>query len=157
MVRVSRMTLLIVQAFVAVTALAGGLALVVGSIDPALASALMPPTEYLEGSPFRSYLVPGLLLIVLVAGVHAVAFVAVLTESRWGTMLAAAGGFGCVVWIFVQMAYIPFSFLQVLYFIIGLVELALTMVLLGVLDEVRAMHRSTFVPLRSRRAPHAHG
>lgn len=157
MVRVSRMTLLIVQAFVAVTALAGGLALVVGSIDPALASVLIPPGTYLEGSPFRSYLVPGLLLIVLVAGVHAVAFVAVLTDSRWKNMLSAAGGFACAIWIFVQMIYIPFSFLQALYFVIGVVELALTMVVLGIVDEVTAVHRSTFVPVRSDRAPHAHG
>lgn len=157
MVRVSRMTLLIVQAFVAVTALAGGLALVVGSIDPALASVLIPPGTYLEGSPFRSYLVPGLLLIVLVAGVHALAFVAVLTDSRCKNMLSAAGGFACAIWIFVQMIYIPFSFLQALYFVIGVVELALTMVVLGIVDEVTAVHRSTFVPVRSDRAPHAHG
>ncbi|WP_194395952.1 hypothetical protein [Microbacterium atlanticum] len=157
MVRFSRMTLLIIQAFVAVTALAGGLALMIGSIDPDLASVLIPPGDYLEGSPFRSYLVPGLLLIVLVAGVHAIAFVAVLTESRWKTMFSAAGGFACAIWIFVQMVYIPFSFLQALYFVIGLAELGLTMVMLGILDEVTAAHRSTFVPARSRRAPHAHG
>ena len=146
MVRVSRMILLIVQAFVAVTALAGGLALVVGSIDPALASVLIPPGTYLEGSPFRSYLVPGLLLIVLVAGVHVLAFVAVLTDSRWKDMLSAAGGFACAIWIFVQMMVIPFSFLQAVYFTAGSVELGLVLLQLGLLPTARATHRrATFV------------
>jgi hypothetical protein len=157
MIRIARTTLLIVQAFVAITALAGGLALVVGSIDPAMGSVLMPPAEYLAGSPFRTYLVPGLLLIVLVAGLHAVAFFAVLWDARWRTVLSAAGGFSCLIWIFVQMVYIPFSFLQALYFVIGLVELGLTMVVLGIVDDVVALHRSTFVPIRSGRTPHAHG
>lgn len=156
MVRIARITLLIVQAFVAVTALAGGLALVVGSVDPAMGSVLIPPSEYLAGSPFGSYLIPGVLLIVLVAGVHGVAFFAVLWDSRWRTVLSAVGGFSCLIWIFVQMVYIPFSFLQALYFVIGLVELGLTMVLLGIVDDV-ATHRSTFVPMRSGRTPPAHG
>ena len=112
MSRPTRVGLLITQAFVAVTGLAGGIALIAGSVDPAWASVLTPPMSYLDGSPFRSYLIPGLLLIVVVAGVHAVGFFATIADSPWQLPAAAAGGFACIVWIFVQMVYIPFSLLQ---------------------------------------------
>lgn len=147
MVRTARVLLLGAQAFIAVTALAGGLALIIGSVDPAWGSVLVPPQEYLEGSPFSSYLVPGMLLMLLVAGVHAVAFVTTLSESRWGMPLSAAGGFACLIWIFVQMIYIPFSFLQALYFALGLVELGLTMALLGIFGHVAHPHRATYLPV----------
>ena len=55
----TRSTLLVVEAFVAVTAIAGGLALVLGALIPDLSWVITPPAEYLEGSPFSSYLVPG--------------------------------------------------------------------------------------------------
>lgn len=157
MSRIVRTLLLMALAFVSVTALAGGVAIVAGSLDPDMQSLLVPPREYLDGSPFRSYLVPGFLLIVLVAGVHAAAFFAVLLQSRWEAILSAAAGFACLIWIFVQMIYIPFSALQVAYFGIGIVELSLTLVRLGALDALRLAHRSTFVPLRREREPHARG
>ncbi|MGN6220837.1 MAG: hypothetical protein ACTHNQ_15150 [Microbacterium sp.] len=155
MFRIARVTLLILQAFVAVTALAGGVVLVLGSTNPDLGSVLVPPDAYLAGSPFASYLVPGLLLIVGVAGVHAAAFVTVLVSSRWAMPLSAAAGFGCLIWIFVQMIYIPFSALQAVYFALGLAELAFAMVLLGVVDAVLTPHRTSYLPVGGWRMPHA--
>lgn len=145
MFRSARIAILIAQAFVAVTASAGGIALIIGSLNPVWASVLVPPGDYLEGSPFASYLVPGAILIVVVAGVHAGAFTATLVTSRWSALLSATAGFACLVWIFVQMIYIPFSVLQALYFVIGLAELGLTMVLLGILNHPGYPHRSTYV------------
>lgn len=140
-VRLARDTLLVLQAFVAITALAGGIALILGSLDAALASMLVPPVEYLAGSPFGSYLVPGFLLIVLVAGTHAVAFVLLLWRRGWSVVASAAGGYACLIWIFVQMIYIPFSFLQALYFTIGLFELGLSLVVLGILARRSVFRR----------------
>ena len=150
MVRTARMALLITQAFVAVTASAGGLALILGSVNPSWGLVLVPPAEYLEGSPFTSYTIPGLLLIVGVAGVHVAAFVLTLSGSRWAAPLSAAGGFACLIWIFVQMLYIPFSILQALYFAVGMGELGLTMVMLGILDAVTTRHRTTYLASRPR-------
>ena len=152
---IGRIALLVLQAFVAVTACAGGVVLILGSVNPAWSSVLVPPLDYLEGSPFTSYLVPGLLLLVLVAGVHAVAFVVMISDSSWDNTIAAAGGFACVIWIGVQMVFIPFSFLQALYFTVGLVELGVTMVRLGILEPVTRSHRTTFVSVRGQRSPHA--
>ena len=143
-VRIARVALLSLQAFVAITALLGGSALIIGSVVPGLRSVLVPPDDYLAGSPFSSYLVPGVLLIVLVSALHAVGFWALKSGSRWATLLAATGGFACLIWIAVQMIFIPFSFLQALYFAIGLAEVGLTMVLLGILDASPLPHRSTY-------------
>ena len=131
----ARASLLWVQGFVAVTALAGGIALMLGAIMPSLSSILNPPVDYLQGSPFGSYLIPGLLLVGLLGGIHIVAFVTVLRRHPWSGVLAAAAAYAALIWIFVQTVYIPFSFLQVVYFAAGLLEAGLLLLMLGVLPR----------------------
>ncbi|WP_426319605.1 hypothetical protein [Microbacterium sp. E-13] len=127
----ARRSLLVAQGFVAVTAIAGGTAIVVGAMSPAMATVLSPPPAYLEGSPFSSYLVPGLALAGLLGGIHVVAFITLLRRYRWSLLISAAAAFATLIWIFVQMMFIPFSFLQAVYFVAGLAEAGLIMVLLG--------------------------
>jgi hypothetical protein len=129
----TRITLLAVEAFVAVTAFAGGLALMLGALNPDLSTVITPPAEYLEGSPFSSYLVPGLMLALVLGGVHAIAFVLVLRRRPSALLATATAGYAALIWIFVQMMVIPFSFLQAVYFIAGAVELGLVMLSLGLL------------------------
>ena len=129
----TRITLLAVEAFVAVTSLAGGLALMLGAMIPDLSTVITPPAEYLEGSPFTSYLVPGLVLALVLGGVHAIAFGLLLRRRPSALFAAAAAGYAALIWIFVQMMVIPFSFLQAVYFMAGAVELGLVLLLLGLL------------------------
>lgn len=138
----ARRTLLVLQATVAATAIAGGVTLVIGSVNPAFAPILTPPQEYLAGSPFPSYLVPGILLGGLLGGVHVAAFLMHLKEHRWGVVASAVAGFAALIWIFVQMVFIPFSFLQAAYFTAGVAEAGLVMVLLGLFTPVTAPHRA---------------
>ncbi|MDR5698952.1 hypothetical protein [Agromyces aerolatus] len=130
--RATRTTLLVVQLFIALTAALGGLALVLGSMSADLATILSPPDDVLEGSPFDSFLVPGVILAVVLGGVHVWAAVAVLRRSRWALFLSAAAGYAMLTWIFVQMVVVPFSALQAVYFAAGAVELGLVLLLLGV-------------------------
>lgn len=142
----TRITLLAVEAFVAVTAFAGGLALMMGAIVPDLSSVITPPGEYLEGSPFSSYLVPGLLLALVLGGVNAIAFVLLLRRRPSAWFAATAAGYASLIWIFVQMMVIPFSILQAVYFTAGAIELGLVMLHLGLLPIRRETHRRvTFV------------
>jgi hypothetical protein len=141
--RVARFGLLVTTLVVGLTALAGGAALVVGSVDSSLATVLSPPLEYLEGSPFGSYLAPGIILGVVLGGLHLVAFVLVLRRhDRW-ILAGAVAGFDALIWIFVQMVFIPFSFLQAFYFVFGLAEVGLVMLAVGVLIPVKhhPLHR----------------
>ncbi|UOE26802.1 hypothetical protein [Agromyces soli] len=130
----SRLVLLWVQAFIGITAAAGGFALVVGALSDELTTALSPPEEYLAGSPFGSYLVPGLILALGLGGVHLVAFVALLRRAGTALIVAAVAGYMTLIWIFVQMMVIPFSPLQLVYFGLGAVELGLVLLLLGLFD-----------------------
>jgi hypothetical protein len=139
--RLARIGLLISTIVVGVTALAGGAALIAGSLDPSLATVLSPPVEYLEGSPFTSYLVPGIILGLVLGGLHLVVFVLVLRRhDRW-VLASAIAAFDALIWIFVQMMFIPFSFLQAFYFALGLAEAGLVMLALGVL--IPAKHHPT--------------
>lgn len=130
---ISRIVLLVLQILVALTAFAGGAALVVGTFAPELAVSMVPPTEYLAGSPFSSYLVPGFILAIVLGGVHLVAFIMLLRRHRWALLAAAVAAFDAMIWIFVQMIIIPFSMLQVVYFAVGLAEVGFVLLILGVL------------------------
>jgi hypothetical protein len=131
--RLARTGLLITDAFVALTAMAGGSALIVGALLPQTVTAISPPEDYLVGTPFASYLIPGLMLAVVVGGLHAVAFVLELRWSGWRLLAAATASFGLLIWVFVQMIFIPFSFLQAVYFAAGLAEFGLVALALGIL------------------------
>ena len=132
----ARPTLLTVLAFVAVTALLGGIALVLGAVVPSLATVLSPPDDYLAGTPFGSYLLPGLVLAIVVGGLHAVAFVLLLRRHPWADLASAVAAFAVLIWIFIQMIYIPFSFLQAVYFIAGVAEAGLVMVRLDLFGRL---------------------
>lgn len=127
---------LVVSAVVALTAIGGGVALIVGALVPTTSGSIKPPDSYLAGSPFTGYLVPGLLLLLVVGGLHALAFVLGLRRSPLGRLATAVAAFGLLIWIFVQMVWIPFSPLQAAYEAAGIVELALLLVQLGLLDQV---------------------
>lgn len=131
--RIARGTLLFVQAFVAVTSVLGGAALVAGSLLDWSDTPFAIPDSFLEGSPFDSFVVPGLALALVVGGTHLLAFVMAARRMRWAMLASAVAGFGVLIWIFVQMVYIPFSALQATYFGLGIAELAAVLVQLDVL------------------------
>ena len=90
------------------------------------------PVEHLTGSPFSSYLVPGLILGGVVGGTQLAAAVALLTKRRSAILLSAVAGFGMLIWIFAELAIIrQYSWLQAAYFALGGVELSLVLALLG--------------------------
>lgn len=138
--RLARTALLCLQAFVGVTAVAGGGALMIGSLDPGLATAITPSPEYLRGSPFSSYLVPGAVLAIVLGGVHLLSFAWLLRRQRWALLAAAVAAFDTLIWIFVQMIIIPFSVLQAVYFTAGLAEVGFLLLLLGVTRAAAPTH-----------------
>ena len=101
------------------------------------------PREYLAGSPFDSFLVPGLILGVIVGGTQLGATMALLTRHRWSLLVSAIAGFGMIIWIFVELAIIlAYSFLQTLYFGLGTLELILVLVLLGIVPGTGSLDES---------------
>ncbi len=91
------------------------------------------PLRYLQGSPFSSYLVPGLILGVVVGGTQLAAAVGLWRRSGWALTASVVAGFGMLIWIFVELAVITeYSALQTIYFALGSVELILVFGLLGI-------------------------
>lgn len=56
-------------------------------------------------------------------------------SPRHRYLIATVAGFGVLVWIFVQMTVIPFSFLQAAYVVAGLAEIGFVLVVLGLFDD----------------------
>jgi len=119
--RACRHLLVALTGFLALTALAGGLALVMG--------LGAPPVSMLAGTPFGSYRVPGLCLFLLVGGTGLAAAVATARRKRRAPLLAAAAGSAILVFEFVEVLAIGSPpgvarTLQVLYVAVGIAILA---------------------------------
>jgi len=116
--------------FGAVSAFAGG---IIGAI---LNGGGIPLT-YLEGSPFSSYLVPGLVLGLIVGGTQLLGAIGLLRRSEWALSATVVAGFGMMIWIFVEIAVIrEYSTLQTVYFTLGSAQLILVYALLGLAPGV---------------------
>jgi len=131
----SRLLLLFLQAFVGITAVAGGVALIAGALDPGLATVLSPPVSHLAGTPFTGYLVPGILLAIGLGGVHLVALRMLVARHPLALTAAAVAAFDTTIWIFVELIVMTFSPFQVLYLAAGLTEFGLVLLMLGLLGR----------------------
>lgn len=91
-----------------------------------LRGASTVPREWLEGSPFRDYRVPGLILGVAVGGISAASAVAAWRGNDHAGALAAFAGTILTAWIAAQVAIIgPRSFLQPLMGGVGIAMITL--------------------------------
>ncbi|MEV8180997.1 hypothetical protein [Specibacter sp. NPDC078692] len=127
----------------------GAFSAVVGAVMALVFNGAGMPLASLEGSPFHSFVVPGLILGLVVGGTQLLAALALLANRQWSLLAAAVAGFGMLIWIFVELAVIHgYSFLQAVYFGLGIVELALVLALLGVAGSAVAVERDRAAPDR---------
>ena len=81
-----RITLVVIALFVGLWAIIGGVGLMTGAIP-----FLRMPVEYLQGSPFSDYTIPGLLLLLVVGGSFLFA-ATILTTREVGVLASALAG-----------------------------------------------------------------
>jgi hypothetical protein len=115
--RIEQIVLIILDAFLAVTAAAGGVALLTGFIAPGLA--------LLQGSPFSSYTIPGLALLILVGGSAILATGLMLRFPQLGAPASAVAGVMIMGFEIVEVLVIGSEpgvarNLQLFYFALGL-------------------------------------
>ena len=108
--------LIILTLFLALTAVAGGIAL--------LTNLNTPPLEMLQGSPFRDYTIPGLALTVIVGGSASFAVILLLRKSKFAVFSAATAGVIIMFFEFVEALIIGSPagvarILQIFYFGLG--------------------------------------
>lgn len=116
--RLPSRALSVLQGLVALNAFGGGAF--------GLAGAPGLPPEWLAGSPFSSYLVPSLVLIVAVGGLHALVAVRAWQGHPSALPLGRAAGVVLLGWIAAQVAIIGYvSWLQPAMGATGVIELEL--------------------------------
>ena len=74
----------------------------------ALSGAPGVPPEWLKGSPFQSYFIPGLFLFIVIGGMASGAAITIFIRGRFGRMLAIATGILTLLWLAVQLAIIGY-------------------------------------------------
>ena len=103
-----------------------------GMVGLTVGGGLGIPLEWLEGSPFRSYFWPGVILGVVVGGAQALALVAQYRRYRLAWGMHAAAGLVMMIWIFVEIAImLVWSPLHGIYFATGLLQTVLAVLALG--------------------------
>jgi hypothetical protein len=108
-----KMLLFILVAFVALTATISGLLMI---SNPGNGGILNLQQYLLSNTPFKNFLLPGILLTVLVGGVNMIAVVLHIQRHPGRYNWAMAGGVMISGWIVVQMILMnAFSGLQVIY------------------------------------------
>ena len=120
----------VLQVFIGLGAVGGGLGLV---LEPSGAN-LGIPLEVFKNSPFSTYLVPGIVLL-MVNGIGSLVGAAASFTRYWcAGEIAIALGLFLVAWIMLQVYWFAaFHWLHALYLSIGLLELVLGWLLRKVL------------------------
>jgi hypothetical protein len=121
--KLARLALIVVQLLVMLNAFGGGIY--------GMAGAPAVPKDWLAGSPFSGYFLPGLFLFVVIGGGMALASAAWLRKSARAPWASLTMGCLLMLWIVVQVAVIGLtSPLQPVSFVAGAVVAALAGVLL---------------------------
>lgn len=115
-----RVALIVLELFVGLGAVVGGVGVATNTIGL--------PEGLLRGSPFDSYLIPGLVLVFVVGGSQLAAAAAVLRRHELGAAASVLAGLILVGWMVVEIAIIGLGhWVQGFYLVLGLLILVLAM------------------------------
>ncbi len=116
----------LLQIFIAIGALPAGYAMIT---DPT-GKSLGMTTDMLAGSHFQNFLVPGIYLFTVNGVFHLLAGILSILKKKYTWLFGLALGFALLVWITVQVFSVNMSsFLQPMFFIIGITEIFLSLVI----------------------------
>ncbi len=118
-----RMLLIVLNIFLALTAIGGGIQL--------LAGIYVPPVEMLNGSIFKDFTIPGLALGLVVGGSAVAAAVLWIRKNPLALVASIAAGLIIMFFEFVEMLVIgspfgPARFMQIFYFGMGTVLISVS-------------------------------
>jgi len=123
-----RSLLFILVSFIAVTSLISGIILI-GNPD---GSMMNLPLSLLEGTPFKDFKIPGILLAFVVGGINLLAVFFNLKRGRNRYKWAMAGGLVISGWILIQMILTGvIHWLHIFYLAIGILIILFTFQLRG--------------------------
>lgn len=112
--------------FVGVGAFVGGLLTIMNPYEP-----LGMPVTYLQNSPFSNYLIPGILLFTVIGLGNIVSAIFVHRKHKFQGYVSTIFSGALMIWIVVQCIMInSVVFIHVFYFIVGLIEAGLSIIIL---------------------------
>ena len=126
--KIMRIALLVMEGFILVGAVDGGLALQRGAFDQVVSVA------WLAGTPFSNYAIPSLVLVIVVGGSALLAATTVFIHREWAVLASVAAGLVMVGFLVVEAVSIDGKVgdvlptvigMQLLYLVPGLVILGL--------------------------------
>lgn len=118
--------LFILHAFVGVGAVGGGMMAILNPQGPG-----GMPTEALKNSPFSDYLIPGIILFAVIGIGNLFSALVILFRPRFHVYVSSVFSWALVIWIIVQCIMLnTVVYLHVIFFIIGLAEGLLGMIIL---------------------------
>ena len=131
--KVAWRALLVVTLFDALSAIGGGVAML-------LTDGLGMPKRFLDDSPFGSFVIPAIILITVLGGTQALAALLLIARRPSALLWSAIAGLGMIIWILVETVFVRgFGLLQGLYFGTGVHEVALVLALLGIVSWLPRM------------------
>jgi hypothetical protein len=92
--------LCVLDPFLAISAIGGGIGLLVGAADL--------PQEWLDDTPFASYAIPGIILAVVVGGAWLIASLALYSRYRFAPFASLLAGTLQLGWFAVQVAMLGY-------------------------------------------------
>lgn len=121
---IKRLISAMLSGFIALTAIGGGLAMLLGM------EANRFPLEWLRGTPFKDYTIPAFLLVVVVGGCSLVACVMVLIHHKAAPRFSMAAGLVMMGYIVVEILILKQvppgpTITEMVYFGLGLMLTAL--------------------------------
>lgn len=120
--KLSRALSLWLALFSAMSCLTGGVALVISRRG----TELLPPLEMLRFTPFRDYLIPGLILMLVVGGTQLVAVVAILRRHKAADLACVLAGAALSGWVIAEAAMLRvLTRMQAFFLIVGIATLCL--------------------------------
>ena len=119
---VSLITLVIFQGL---SGLAGGF----GLINDPSGESLKIPIEWLDGSPFNDYLIPGIILFLILGLFPLIISFGLWKTRNWGWLGSIALGAALIIWILVEILIIGWQTeppLQLIYGVVGIAILTVS-------------------------------
>ena len=110
-------TLIVLNVFLALTAIPGGFCL--------LAGIAVPPLDELKGSIFTDYTLPGLALMIIVGGSALLTAILLIRKNKFALLCSAAAGIIIMIFEFVEVLVIGSPtgaglIMQIIYFVFGI-------------------------------------
>ena len=128
-----RLAISVLAAFIALSAIGGGIAMLVG--------AMQFPLEWLRNTPFRDYTIPALVLAMVVGGSALLAAVTIFTGREVGVLTSLVAGLIMAGYEVVEVVTIKQVYwLQGVYFGLGLVIFGLAAYLWMTEDRRHHVH-----------------